>query len=65
MTWNLPVEQARAFATVTGYQLNKTLKASFQWTTSGGVEVDVNDDPGDLSDVDVAALLSLAKSVRR
>jgi hypothetical protein len=65
MTWNLPVEKTRHFANVTGYQINETLKASFQWTTSGGLEVDVTDDPGDFDNVDVASLLAMAKSVRR
>jgi hypothetical protein len=64
-TWNLPVESALPFANVTGYELNKTFKASLQWTTSGGIEFDVTDDLGDFSDVQVATLRRLAKSVRR
>jgi len=65
MTWNLPVEQATTFASVTGYRLNQTFKASFQWTKSGGIEVDAVDDPGDFAQVDVATLRRLAKAVRR
>lgn len=64
-TWNLPVESAQPFASVTGYELNKTFKASLRWTVSGGIEFDVTDDLGDFSDVQVATLRSLAKSVRR
>jgi len=64
-TWNLSVENARPFAKVIGYRINETLKASFQWTKSGGVEVDVTDDPGDFADVEIATLRSLANAARR
>lgn len=65
ITWNLPVESAHPFAKVTGYRLNETLKSSFQWTKSGGVEIDVVDDPGDLAEVDITLLHALARQVRR
>lgn len=64
-TWNLPVEDTVPFASVTGYELNRTLKPSFKWTTSGGIEVDVNDDLGDFKDMDLPLLRKLAKAVRR
>lgn len=64
-TKNLPVEKTDPFATVTGYVLNKTLKARFQITKGGSIEFDVEDDLGDFKDVQIETLRSLAASVRR
>ena len=64
-TWNLPVEKAVPFAIVTGYVLNKTLKPSLKMTESGAIQFDVNDDLGDLTDVDIPLLRQMAQAVRR
>ena len=64
-TWNLPVERADPFANVIGYKLNETFKPSFRMTESGAIGFDVDDDPGDLEDVRIDRLKTLAREVKR
>jgi hypothetical protein len=61
-TRDLPVESGTFFANVVGYRVNETLRPSLKLNPrSGAINFDVEDDLGDLSDVDLDALRRIAK----
>ena len=61
-TRDLPVESGTFFANVVGYKVGATLKPSLHLNErTGAINFDVEDDPGDLSDVNLEALRRLAR----
>jgi hypothetical protein len=65
MTWNFPVEKADRFADVSGVELNKTIRASLDRSTSGSIAWVLDYDPGVLENVNLSGLRKLAEQVRR
>jgi len=65
MTWNFPVEKAERFADVGGVELNRTIRASLDRSTSGSIAWILDYEPGVLENVNLPGLLKLAEQVRR
>lgn len=64
-TLNFPVEKAEHFANVNGVRLNETLRPILKRSQSGAISITIEDDPGNLIDVNLEALERLAEQVKR
>lgn len=65
MTFNMPVEDAVLFAEVSGVRLNETLKPVLTRSKSGAISITIEDDPGLLQNVNMAAFERLVDEIKK
>ena len=65
MTYNMPVEDAELFAEVSDVRLNETLKPVLTRSKSGAISITIEDDPGLLQNVNMAAFERLTDEVKK